>query len=142
VNKTDKMIIEKWYKLDENAVPAEYVLQSIIPSAAMEPFLNQIDKISYESMEENMIGLSGYLEDSLEKSKNKIEANFKETYIKELSAGKAIWNEEEPILKTIVRNAVTEAMQYGDISTENGRKYFQSSELLYSINNKLNTKIS
>ena len=116
--KEDLALVEKWYKLDENAIPNEYILQPIIDHGKLEE-LYQEDYVVTSDTDDETIGIS---EAALRRNK-------KQKYKKLVAKGKKVWKDEESTLQNILRNAARKCLDKGILKEEQIRSFFQSSEL-------------
>ena len=132
-------IVEKWYKLDENAIPPEYNLQPIVKYHDMENFLKEPRRaFNYEDLgymdymfeEESMIDRIENTITELGDTGEFVE-EAKRVYKELAGQEKKIWYVEEPVLSKTIRQAVANCIKHGKLTKEGCHKYFQSSEWLF-----------
>ena len=121
-SKEDLALVEKWYKLDENAIPNEYILQPIIDQRELE----QLYEDGYDSEDDLFDSDDG---SSVTEGSASAEHN-KEKYENLVAKGKKVWNAEESALQNILQTAARKCLNRGMLKEELARKFFQSSEYL------------
>ena len=136
----DLKLIDKWYQLDKNAIPHEYILQPIIGHRELEE-LYQEEPGSKETQNIHSTILSivhepnSNSEEELERNKedSSIQRTKKEKYEELVRHGKEVWKSEEPILREILRKAAINCMNKGVLKEEHINSFFQSSKYFNNI---------
>ena len=114
-------LVQKWYKLDQNALPNEYVLQPIISQAEVDRFLQEPECLrnKYDYL------YAPYLPkpktENVESAREK-----KERYQSLVREGQEIWKTDEPKLTKILRSAANKCFEKGTMTDVQKRKFFQS----------------
>lgn len=96
-------LVQKWYILDENAVPNEYILKPIADYKQIEILLQETSSYAL--------------------------ADKRKQYAQNVTEAKLVWKADEKNLKEIVRAAVKKLVNQGTMSEQSGRKFFYSSKI-------------
>ena len=143
-------LVEKWYKLDENAIPSEYNLLPIVKYEDMEKFIKEPTKGYYYEAGDHLRDLTeDFTEiDALEKligdfgDEGEAVEEAKLVYKTMSNQEKKVWAAEEPELSRAIRQAISQCIQNDTLTRDSCHKYFQSSTLSSQIILNIHTHIA